>query len=130
AAGHRAVGSAARGTSARATAPAAADPVRRHAAFELTRCPSRLSRAPRPRAAQRSRSRGRTSPHAGIALLLVAHRESYPRTPMGGPPSELAPTVVMKFGGTSVADADRIRAAARRIVKAKEEGMRVVAVLS
>jgi aspartate kinase len=36
----------------------------------------------------------------------------------------------MKFGGTSVGDADRIRAAARRIVRAKEEGKRVVAVLS
>ena len=49
---------------------------------------------------------------------------------MGGSASDLAPTIVMKFGGTSVADADRIRAAARRIVKAKEEGNRVVAVLS
>ncbi|HEX8073708.1 MAG TPA: aspartate kinase [Thermoleophilaceae bacterium] len=39
-------------------------------------------------------------------------------------------TVVMKFGGTSVADVDRIRAAARKIVRAKEEGARVVAVLS
>jgi aspartate kinase len=39
-------------------------------------------------------------------------------------------TVVMKFGGTSVADADRIKRAARRIVAAREEGSRVVAVLS
>src|SRR2546429_5516923 len=46
---------------------------------------------------------------------------------MGGPASQ---TVVMKFGGTSVADADRIRNAAQRIVRAKEEGNRVVAVLS
>ena len=36
----------------------------------------------------------------------------------------------MKFGGTSVADADRIKRAARRIVEAKEAGNRVVAVLS
>jgi aspartate kinase len=36
----------------------------------------------------------------------------------------------MKFGGTSVADAERVRHAARRIVQAKEEGNRVVAVLS
>jgi aspartate kinase len=36
----------------------------------------------------------------------------------------------MKFGGTSVAGADDIRRAARRIVAAREEGMRVVAVLS
>jgi aspartate kinase len=39
-------------------------------------------------------------------------------------------TVVMKFGGTSVADADRILNAAQRIVRAAEAGNRVVAVLS
>jgi aspartate kinase len=39
-------------------------------------------------------------------------------------------TVVMKFGGTSVASAERIRHAARRIVQSKEAGNRVVAVLS
>ncbi|HEX6457885.1 MAG TPA: aspartate kinase [Thermoleophilaceae bacterium] len=39
-------------------------------------------------------------------------------------------TVVMKFGGTSVADAERIKRAANRIVAAREEGNRVVAVLS
>jgi aspartate kinase len=39
-------------------------------------------------------------------------------------------TVVMKFGGTSVAGADDIRRAARRIVAAREQGKRVVAVLS
>ena len=38
--------------------------------------------------------------------------------------------VVMKFGGTSVADAERIKRAAHRIVEAKEAGNRVVAVLS
>jgi aspartate kinase len=36
----------------------------------------------------------------------------------------------MKFGGTSVADAERIKRAARRIVAAHTEGQRVVAVLS
>src|SRR6201989_1861642 len=36
----------------------------------------------------------------------------------------------MKFGGTSVADAERIKRAAGRIVAAREEGKRVVAVLS
>jgi len=41
-----------------------------------------------------------------------------------------AQTVVMKFGGTSVADAERIKLAARRIVQAAENGSRVVAVLS
>ncbi len=39
-------------------------------------------------------------------------------------------TVVMKFGGTSVAGADDIKRAAGRIVAAREEGKRVVAVLS
>jgi aspartate kinase len=36
----------------------------------------------------------------------------------------------MKFGGTSVADAERIKRAARRIVAQREAGRRVVAVLS
>src|SRR3712207_9567606 len=36
----------------------------------------------------------------------------------------------MKFGGTSVADAERIKRAAGRIVRAREAGHRVVAVLS
>jgi aspartate kinase len=39
-------------------------------------------------------------------------------------------TVVMKFGGTSVADAGRIKRAAARIVKKREAGQRVVVVLS
>jgi aspartate kinase len=45
-------------------------------------------------------------------------------------PEAAAYTVVMKFGGTSVADAERVRRAAERIVAAKEAGSRVVAVLS
>ena len=39
-------------------------------------------------------------------------------------------TIVMKFGGTSVADADRIKRAAQRIVGQHTAGRRVVAVLS
>jgi aspartate kinase len=39
-------------------------------------------------------------------------------------------TIVMKFGGTSVADADKIKRAARRIVAQREAGRRVIAVLS
>jgi aspartate kinase len=39
-------------------------------------------------------------------------------------------TIVMKFGGTSVAGADDIKRAASRIVAAREGGLRVVAVLS
>ncbi len=43
---------------------------------------------------------------------------------------DAATTVVMKFGGTSVADAERIKRAAGRIVALAESGTRVVAVLS
>jgi aspartate kinase len=39
-------------------------------------------------------------------------------------------TVVLKFGGSSVGDPERLQAVARRIVSAKERGGRVVAVLS
>jgi aspartate kinase len=39
-------------------------------------------------------------------------------------------TVVMKFGGTSVADPDKLRSVAQRLVAAHDEGNRVVAVLS
>jgi aspartate kinase len=39
-------------------------------------------------------------------------------------------TVVMKFGGTSVADPEKLKAVARRLVAAREEGRRVVGVLS
>ena len=39
-------------------------------------------------------------------------------------------TLVMKFGGTSVADAEKLKNVARRLVAAHEAGARVVAVLS
>jgi aspartate kinase len=39
-------------------------------------------------------------------------------------------TVVMKFGGTSVGDPDRIRGVARRLVEAREHGVRVVGTVS
>jgi aspartate kinase len=42
----------------------------------------------------------------------------------------MSSTVVMKFGGTSVADAERLKGAAARIVAKREAGHRVVAVLS
>jgi aspartate kinase len=51
-------------------------------------------------------------------------------TPAPAPGLADSGTVVMKFGGTSVADAERIRRAARRIVAQREAGKRVVAVLS
>ena len=41
-----------------------------------------------------------------------------------------AGTVVMKFGGTSVGDIERLKAVAQRLVAARERGARVVAVLS
>lgn len=44
--------------------------------------------------------------------------------------SDSSGTVVMKFGGTSVADAGRTVDAARKIVAAREEGNDVIAVLS
>jgi aspartate kinase len=49
---------------------------------------------------------------------------------MAEAPQQLSQTVVMKFGGTSVADAERIKRAAERIAAKREEGNRVVAVLS
>jgi aspartate kinase len=48
----------------------------------------------------------------------------------GAAPRPLDDLVVMKFGGTSVADAERLRAVARRLVAAREAGFRVVGVLS
>src|SRR5919199_5148976 len=45
-------------------------------------------------------------------------------------PAARAGIVVMKFGGTSVAGPERLRAVARRIVAARTHGRRVVAVLS
>ena len=41
-----------------------------------------------------------------------------------------AGTVVMKFGGSSVADTQKIKDVARRLVRARDEGRRVVGVLS
>jgi aspartate kinase len=59
-------------------------------------------------------ARGARGPHAALAIY-----------------SPLVPEiVVMKFGGTSVADAKRIKRAASRIVEKREEGHDVVAVLS
>jgi aspartate kinase len=44
--------------------------------------------------------------------------------------TEPAPTVVMKFGGSSVADPDKIRHVAERLVEARRRGVRVVATVS
>jgi aspartate kinase len=48
----------------------------------------------------------------------------------GRAPAHIPDVVVMKFGGTSVADAERIKRAAQRIVEKRERGAHVVAVLS
>jgi aspartate kinase len=73
----------------------------------------------------------RATPGACAQHGIAAHRcprearLSFAAMPMSG-----TDTVVMKFGGTSVADAERIKRAAGRIVRSKEAGTNVVAVLS
>jgi aspartate kinase len=54
--------------------------------------------------------------------------ESVPAVAADAPSA--AGTVVMKFGGTSVGDVERLRAVAARLVAAREAGNRVVGVLS
>ena len=60
--------------------------------------------------------------------MAATEYESVPALVGEAPPR--AGTVVMKFGGTSVADTERLLAVARRLVAAREVGNRVVAVLS
>jgi len=50
--------------------------------------------------------------------------------PVSAHPEPFSDTVVMKFGGSSVADPDKIRHVARRLVEARERGQRVVATVS
>lgn len=38
--------------------------------------------------------------------------------------------IVQKYGGTSVADAEKIRNVARRVTRAKDEGKQVVVIVS
>ncbi len=49
---------------------------------------------------------------------------------MSAAPESTPETVVMKFGGSSVADPDKIRNVARRLADARERGLRVVATVS
>lgn len=42
----------------------------------------------------------------------------------------MSPLIVLKFGGSSVADADKIKKVASRIIEKKEQGFQVVAVVS
>ena len=60
--------------------------------------------------------------------MAATEYESVPALVGEAPPR--AGTVVMKFGGTSVADTERLLAVAHRLVAAREVGNRVVAVLS
>jgi aspartate kinase len=60
--------------------------------------------------------------------MAATHYEGLPA--LSGEAPGPAGTVVMKFGGTSVADTERLKAVARRLVTAREAGNRVVAVLS
>jgi aspartate kinase len=59
----------------------------------------------------------------------VATTEFEPLPALEGAEPRLG-TLVMKFGGTSVADPEKIKDVARRLVAARAEGNRVVAVLS
>ena len=49
---------------------------------------------------------------------------------MSATPDPVTETVVMKFGGSSVADPDKIKHVAQRLVEARERGVRVVATVS
>ena len=49
---------------------------------------------------------------------------------MAAAPQQDFDTVVMKFGGSSVADADKIKNVAQRMVAMRERGMRVVGTVS
>jgi aspartate kinase len=60
--------------------------------------------------------------------MTTTQYEGVPALAGEAPPR--AGTVVMKFGGTSVADTERLKAVAARLVAAREAGNRVVAVLS
>jgi len=61
--------------------------------------------------------------------MATTHFEALPSIARDGRDRRVG-TVVMKFGGTSVGSPERLKAVARRIVAARESGMRVVAVLS
>jgi aspartate kinase len=62
-------------------------------------------------------------------MTTTAEYESIPEVARDEQPKRLG-TVVMKFGGTSVADPAKIKEVARRLVAAREMGHRVVGVLS
>src|SRR5262245_66006202 len=59
--------------------------------------------------------------------MTITEHEPVPAVDHAGPSPGL---VVMKFGGTSVGDTERLKRVARRCVAASEAGSRVVAVVS
>jgi len=59
--------------------------------------------------------------------MTTLHFEAVPSVQVLGRTPGL---VVMKFGGTSVGDTDKLKRVAARLVAAHEEGAKVVAVLS
>ena len=92
--------------------------------------------ATRQRPARRRRPRVRRRSHAGPRavrptrdVMATTDYESLPALATEETATR-AGTVVMKFGGTSVAGVERLRAVAQRLVAAREAGNRVVAVLS
>ncbi len=62
--------------------------------------------------------------------MRAERRRDRHNRPVSAQPEPLSDTVVMKFGGSSVADPDKIRHVARRLVEARERGQRVVATVS
>src|SRR3954463_10720633 len=86
--------------------------------------PTRSPWAGRSPAAEKCEA-GRASPR--LSAMTTTEFEALPA--LEGAEPRLG-TLVMKFGGTSVADPGKIKDVARRIVAAKAEGNRVVAVLS
>src|SRR5215211_1700422 len=84
---------------------------------------------------RRTRNRGNgaaTWPTQADPRTMVEFRppSARSRCPYPQPAMATSEIVVMKFGGTSVAEPDDIRRAARRIVAARQAGKQVVAVLS
>src|SRR5437868_7041513 len=66
----------------------------------------------------------------GLHVAIHGLGPPLPQSHLRLPLIAVAETLVMKFGGTSVANAERLKRAARRIVARREQGKRVVAVLS
>ena len=131
---------------------------RSRAAAPGRRAPRGSARRPARRSRRGHRGRRTAPASSGVLIVAADEGDQTPRVaaiarPRSRPPaarsprSERAPanppfaarsysqlamaeTVVMKFGGTSVAEPEDIKRAARRIVAAREGGKQVVAVLS